>query len=544
MKKNFHSCLPLVALTTCLFLSCDPGLQSEETFSVEAETIQVTNGPTGKFHPAWSPDGRVIAYSQYDLGSSLLKYSLATGRSELLLQEDDFYYDVKLSPDGGKIVYGSGVRKHLWVRSLRDGSDRLLTPEHEQAYGPIWSADGEWIAYNSQSTTPGLGIWLVPSAGGAARRLVSDDYLYFCSSFSPDGEKIALYSRRSGNYEIWTVHTDSGELKQLTAPPYEKRFPAWSPDGATIAYVGYDDSCTTRFSTLWLMPASGGQARELAILEGHVTQLVWSPDGASLIVDAGNLFLVSPANGRATRLFALRTEGLSWFPDGQSLLLTQEALNYSIYAVSLDNRQARKLSDRKIDLAFHPIWLNASEVAFVRDGAQLWKISLAGGSAVRVGEDSTVYKRNPALSPDRSQIVFDNNYDDIYLQALAGGPPVNLTEHISDRLGQPSWSPDGKSIVCSFYAGLKIFALVSGKLVERKILPGYYFEPDWSPSANFSSPIAFENVGHIYLTTLDNSEPKLATTQARQPAWSPDGRRLAYVREQGIFVTKIFDDLK
>jgi len=546
MRKNFHSrlLLAVMALAVCLSLSCDPGLQSEETFSVETETIQVTDSPTGKLDPAWSPDGRMIAYSQYDPGSSLLKYSFATGQSELLLQEDDFYYDVKLSPDGGKIVYGSGVRKHLWVRSLRDGSDRLLTPEHEYVYGPIWSADGKWIAFNSQSTTSGLDLWIVPSAGGAARRLFSDEYIYAGYSFSPNGEKVALYSRRSGNYEIWTVDVGNGALQKLTAPPYEKRFPAWSPDGATIAYVGYDDSCSARASTIWLMPAGGGQARELATLEGHISELVWSPDGASLVADTGNLFLISAANGRATRLFALRTEGLSWFPDGQALLLTQRALNHAIYVVALDNRQARKISDRKIELAFHPVWLNASEVAFVRNGSQFWKVALSGGSAVPVAQDSTIGKRNPALSPDRSQIVFDNGYDDIYLQALAGGPPVNLTEHIDDRLGQPAWSPDGRQIVCSFYAGLKIFALVSGKLVERKIIPGFYFEPAWSPSPSFSSPIAFENAGHIYLTTLDDSEPKLATTAARQPAWSPDGRRLAYIRENDIFVTKIFADIK
>lgn len=544
MNKSLRSLLPLVVMTLAvsLSLSCDTGLQSEKVYSVEAETIQVTDSRRGKFNPSWSPDGRMIAFSQYDPGTSLQKYSLKSGRIESLLQEDDAYNDVKLSPDGSRIVYGSGVRNHLWVRSLQDGSEHLLTPDHERAFGPIWSPDGKWIAFNFQGTLS-ISIWMVPAEGGAARKLTPDDNLYYCYGFSPDGEKIALYTRKSGTYEIWTVDVGTGELKQLTAPPYQKRFPAWSPDGATVAYAGYDDSCTARFSTIWLMPATGGQARELATLDGLITQLAWSPDGASLLALAGRLFLVSAANGRVTPLFSIKTESLSWFPDSETLLVTQDVLNYSIYTVSLETKQTRKLSDRKVDLAFYPVWLNASEIVFLRL-SRLWKISLFGGNSVRLGQDSTIYKSSLALSPDRAQIVFDNGYDDIYLQALAGGPPTNLTAHIGDRLGQPAWSPDGKHIVCSYYGGLKIFALVSNKLVERKVLPGFYSEPDWSPGEAFGSLIAFENVGNIYLAATEDSEPKLAAANGRQPAWSPDGRWLAYIREADIFITKVFDDIK
>jgi len=549
MKKNLRSRLSpaAIAVAICLSVSCDPGIQSEQIFSTEAETFRLTGNQWPAYSPAWSPDGKMIAYSQYEPSTRLLKLFVDSKKTEPLLDENELYNNVKLSPDGGNIVYSSFLKRYLRVRSLQNGSDKILAPDYLGAFGPIWSPDGKWIAFNYSADRTGFGIWIIPAEGGAARQIFPNDHLNYCHSFSPDGNKIALYSRRSGNYEIWTVDVGTGEQQQLTVPPNEKRFPAWSPDGATIAYVGYEDSCSARSSTIWLLPAAGGQARELVTFDGIINQLQWSPDGASLVTKGGSLpsvLVVEAANGKFTRLIYPRAENLSWFPDSRSLFMTESAISYSIFLAAVDDKQTRRLSDRKIDEAFNPIWLNGSEVAFLRLN-QFWKISIFGENSVRLDLDSTILgKSNLALSPDRAQLLFDNGYNEIYLQALAGGPAINLTAHISEPLADPAWSPDGKHIVCRNYSGLKIFALVSDKLVERKSLSGLYSEPAWSPTETFGTPIAFFSLGGIYLTALDNPEPRLAVQTGQSPAWSPDGRRLAYVRERDIFVTKIFAELK
>ncbi len=561
MNKTLQSHLQLAAMAVagCLFLSCDPGIQTQQVFSVETDAIRMTNDGRSKNHIAWSPDGRMLAYTQYEQGTRFFKLSIADTNAERLLDEDDVFRDAKLSPDGGTIAYVSRTG-YLSLYSLQDGSKRLLTQNYWPVSGPIWSPDGRFIAFNYPTRSLN-GIAIIPVEGGAASKVLERDQAYYYSySFSPDGEKIALYSRQSGTYEISTVNVSNGELQQLTSPPYEKLYPAWSPDGATIAYVSYEDSCSARSSTIWLLPSGGGQPRELATYPGVISQLLWSPDGTSLMmlmtrsVEDG-LFLVSRDDGSAKFLTELRDKTPGWFPDGRALLTIQGVEGSTIRTVLLEDKQTCRISDQKIDRASYPVWLNDTEVAFLRQNTSstnsgnstypIWKISTAGGSSVLLPLDSTLSKWNLALSPDRTKILYDDGYDDIYLQEIAGGPATNLTSHTSEQLEQPSWSPDGTQIVCSHSSGLKVFALVSDKLVERRFFSGrYYSEPAWSPDAAFGSPIAFYNDGSIYTISLDDSEPKFTIQYAYSPAWSPDGRRLAYVRSNDIYVSRVFGEIK
>jgi len=554
MNKTLQSHLLLAAMAVagCLVLACDPGIQSQQIFSIDADTIQLTNDYTDKDHLAWSPDGRMIAYTQRATGTRFFRLSIPDTNTAPLLDEDDVFRDAKLSPDGRMIAYVSGTG-YVMLYSLQDGSKSLLSPNYRSVSGPIWSPDGRSIAFNFYLRAS-VGIAIVPVEGGAGRNIFEAERPYYCYSFSPDGEKIALYLRQSGTYEIATVNLNNGELQQLTSPPYEKLFPAWSPDGATIAYVAYEDSCSARSSTIWLLPSAGGQPRELATFPEVITQLLWSPDGASLVALStsypGGLFLVSLADGSAKLLSELREKTPGWFPDGQTLLTIRTMDSFTIRAVSLEDKQTRLISDQKIDRTSHPAWLNNTEVAFIRENAAsrndgIWKISTVAGRSEQLPLDSTDSESNLALSPDRTQILFDNGYDDIYMQAVAGGTLTNLTSHTSEQLEQPAWAPDGKQIVCRHSSGLKVFALVSNKLVERKFFSGrYYSEPAWSPDETFGSPIAFYNDGSIYTISLDDSEPKFAIQYAHSPAWSPDGRRLAYVRNSNIYVGKVFGEIK
>jgi Tol biopolymer transport system component len=87
-------------------------------------------------------------------------------------------------------------------------------------------------------------------------------------ALSPEGQKIAFMSRRSGNWEIYLVNADGSEAQRLTDDPAEDGLPTWSPDGRAIAFVSNRGGDWG----IWAMTPTGEDQQLLFSLEG-------SPDG-------------------------------------------------------------------------------------------------------------------------------------------------------------------------------------------------------------------------------------------------------------------------
>jgi dipeptidyl aminopeptidase/acylaminoacyl peptidase len=105
-------------------------------------------------------------------------------------------------------------------------------------------------------------------------------------SLSPDGTQVAFALTRMDPKEnryvshIYTVPVRGGRIRQMTTGEHNDTSPAWSPDGRWIAFV----SDRGKKSQIWLLPAQGGEARQLTHLEGGpIRQLAWSPDGRRIL---------------------------------------------------------------------------------------------------------------------------------------------------------------------------------------------------------------------------------------------------------------------
>ncbi|MFN2525653.1 MAG: hypothetical protein ABR505_05235, partial [Actinomycetota bacterium] len=215
---------------------------------------QVTEGEFTDALPAWSPDGRRIAFARADAGS-LFEYDIyvvdADGGSPIRLTNTPEYRDWEpaWSPDGSKIVFRSDRAApeiatrplfDFWEGDLfvmnADGSDVVqLTSGPDFELMPSWSPDGACIAFadiNHDAIGP-----IRPD--GTDKHVVSTDtHGGYAPEWSPDGTRIAYARiRGAGTDDVMVIDLRTEKVTNLTEDEAIDRWPVWSPDGRYISFV-------------------------------------------------------------------------------------------------------------------------------------------------------------------------------------------------------------------------------------------------------------------------------------------------------------------
>jgi Tol biopolymer transport system component len=189
--------------------------------------------------PAWSPDGRSIAFASKRSGTFDIYVMNADGTGTRRVTsgpEDDGH--PTWSPDGGRIAFDRGASGDLYVMSSDGSGVHPIADDPAPENEPAWSPDGRWIAYVRR--TPGTEVrelWLVRADGSEQQRLTSLRASSLSPTWSPDGTRIAFASNAVETlYDIFTLTLGKKDARRLTLTGPDAFEPAWSPDGSTIAF--------------------------------------------------------------------------------------------------------------------------------------------------------------------------------------------------------------------------------------------------------------------------------------------------------------------
>lgn len=202
----------------------------------------------GAAEPAWSPDGRRLAYVARGAGVATDLFVVdADGANAGRITWTDGVDETSpsWSPDGKQLVV---ERAGAIVAMRADGAaERVLASGWE----PAWSPGGRQIAFSN-----GEDLYLAHARTGRARRLMTAHGPQSAPAWAPDGRRLAFISEETGAADVHVIDVHSGRITKLTSDPAVDASPAFSADGRRVLFV----SDRTEVETLWRVPAEGGIA--------------------------------------------------------------------------------------------------------------------------------------------------------------------------------------------------------------------------------------------------------------------------------------------
>jgi TolB protein len=369
-------------------------------------------------------------------------------------------------------------------------------------------------------------------------------------------------SRREPNWDDVLDRAGEGDRHRT------RRFPRWRVVAvAAVILVG----------GLLVTPALGIGSRLLALIESapgprEVQAPVWSPDGrqiAFLSRRGESNFALDVVNadgsGQRTLIDGATFEPPSWSPDGRKIVF-ESLRDHGVYTVNADGSGRQRLARDSKDPAWSP---DGRTIAFF-SRAQIYLMN-ADGSKHRPVTRPRADVRDLAWSPDGRKLAFyagrggcGPGCRDLYVLNSDGSGLRNLTAKLPAGIrlalgpaSDPVWSPDGQMIAfahrCRPECGLNpgggepIYVVKADGSRLRKLTPkpvGTSRDPAWSSDGR---KIAFvserDGNSEIYVMNANGSGQRNLTRNPAfdaDPAWSPDGRKIAFVSKRdggyGVYV--------
>jgi tricorn protease len=365
-------------------------------------------------------------------------------------------------------------------------------------------------------------IWVVEKQGGTAVKLSSPAGEEIFPKFSPDGKRIAFSGNYDGNMDIYIVPAMGGLPERLTFHGMADRVVDWHPDGKKVLFASGRHSGRQRFSQFYLIPVTGGLAEQMPMPYAEFGS--FSPDGNRIAYTD---------KSRLNRTWKRYRGGMA--PD----------ITIFNLADSTSENLIRGHTNEEL-----PMWHN-NTLYFLSDRGDeqrlnLWSYDLNSGQEKQVTFFVDYDVHYPSMGPD--EIVFEAG-GDLYLLKLSDNRynKVNIyvvtdlralasrTEQAESFLMGASIAPDGKRVAVN--ARGEIFSIPAEHGYIKNLTRSSGFaerNPAWSPDGKHLAYWS-DRSGEYELTLLDlekNVEKKLSDYgpgYRYQLFWSPDSKKIAFI---------------